>query len=581
MARKHKAPDHEEIIAKFERAYSFNEKIGLYDQVRVNEDFFIGKQWEGVRSNGHPTPSINIFKRIINFQVSTITSDNLAIRASGMPSTSRFLQKQVDDICEIINQQLVAIMERCKIVSKNREFLRDAAVTGDGCLHYYFDPTIRNGQDVTGEIQAEVLSNLRVHFGNPNSKDVQSQPYIILSRRDMLEELRWHIDDLKDLGKEDGEVYTRIKDTNSIQPDSEKFQNDYDSYSNDKVTVLTYYWRNRETKTIWCMEVTETEVIREPFDTELKYYPLVWLCWDHIRDCYHGQAMVTGLLDNQKAINKLNALTIMSLMTLAFPKVAYDKTKIKRWTGDVGVSIGVNGNVDNVAKVIEGASVSPQVSQFIELFFDKTHSVLGASDVAMGDSRPDNTSAIIALQRAANTPMELVKQNNYQALEDSAIIFVDMMRVYYGIRMVEIKMEMDKAEEQPLGMNLEPQIFLRPFDFSTLDDVQISIRIDVGASSYWSELANVQTLENLLMNDRINTVQFLERLPDGYLAKKQELIDELKASMVPALTPATAMAGPMANTGTGMSMETTSEEMPVHGGSGNGSLQRALNAEGA
>ena len=36
-----------------------------------------------------------------------------------------------------------------------------------------------------------------------------------------------------------------------------------------------------------------------------------------------------------------------------------------------------------------------------------------------------------------------------------------------------------------------------------------------------------------------------------------------------------------ANTGTGMSMETTSQDMPVQGGSGNGSLQRALNREGA
>lgn len=53
----------------------------------------------------------------------------------------------------------------------------------------------------------------------------------------------------------------------------------------------------------------------------------------------------------------------------------------------------MNGNVNDVAKVVEGASVSPQIAQFIEMAFDKTRSLLGASDVAMGDSRPDNTSA--------------------------------------------------------------------------------------------------------------------------------------------------------------------------------------------
>lgn len=159
-------------------------------------------------------------------------------------------------------------------------------------------------------------------------------------------------------------------------------------------------------------------------------------------------------------------------------------------------------------------------------------------------------------------------------MEDSARIWIDMMGVYYGTRMVEVKMDMGKPGEQPLGMNLEPQIFQQPFDFSTLKGVRFSVRLDAGASSYWSEMANVQTLENLKMNGDISTVQFLERLPSGYLSKKQELIDELKAS--------SGMMAPMSeNSGTGMSMSTTSQGMPVHGGPGNGSLQRALNAEGA
>ena len=34
------------------------------------------------------------------------------------------------------------------------------------------------------------------------------------------------------------------------------------------------------------------------------------------------------------------------------------------------------------------------------------------------------------------------------------------------------------------------------------------------------------------------------------------------------------------NTGTGMSMETTSQNIPINPGSGNASLQRALNREG-
>lgn len=568
MAYKQKIPTLQEILKKYDKAYNFNQSIGLYDTVKVNEDYFIGNQWEGVQSNGLPTPTYNMFKRVINFQVSNITSDSMAIQVSTLPGVSQYTSKELDEICVTVNQQVKALMERCKIISKNREFLRNAAVTGDGCIHFYFDPSIENGQDVKGEICAEVLDNVRVLFGNPNTKDVQKQPHIILVRRELVEDVRYKME----TAREDGEEWAVTDDLEAIQPDSEKFQNQYDSYTDDKVTVLTYYFRNRETGTIWVAEATEQLLVSKPHDTGMKYYPLVWLNWDYVRDCYHGQAMVTGLLPNQNFINKMFALVGISLLTTAFPKYIYDKTKVSSWSGDVGTAIGVSGNVDGVAKVIEGASVSPQIAQFIELSFDKTHTLLGASDVAMGDSRPDNTSAIIALQRAASTPMEMTKQQDYQCMEDACRIWIDMMSVYYGVRMVEREIEMDPAGQQPLGMDLPPQKGMVPFDFSVLRNVRLAVKIDVGTSSYWSEIATMQTLDNLLMNRFITLKQYLERVSAGYMPKQQELIDELK--MQSGMQPA-------APQGTGMSTETTSSaDIAPEGGPGNGSLQRAINREG-
>jgi hypothetical protein len=564
MAKKFPIPTNEEIWKRFEKGYGFNEQIGLYDQVTVNENFFIGNQWEGVESNGLPTPTFNMFKRVINFQVSTITSDNLVIRAIPMASTSSLTMKELEKVANIVSQQFAAIVKRNRLVAKNREFLRNAAVTGDGCMHFYFDPSIENGQDVKGEIVAEVIDNLRVLFGNPNCRDVQRQPYIMIYRRELVDDVRYKAEQYKEAG------LCEIEDIDSIKPDSEKFQNKYDSFTDDKVTVITYYFRNRDTGTIWCIEATEQGILREAYDTEYTMYPLIWINWDYIRDCYHGQAMVTGLLANQKFINKMFALVAISSLTTAFPKVIYDQNRISRWDGGVGTAVGVQGDVNNVAKIIDGASISPQIAQFIEMSFDKTHSLLGASDVAMGDSRPDNTSAIIALQRAANTPMELTKQNDHQCLEDAARIWVDMMAVRYGTRSVEMELDMDEAGEQPLGMELPKQTFIRPFDFSSLKEIQLTIEQEVGASAYWSEMASMQTLDNLLMNKLITPEQYIERLPAGYINKKEELLAELRAASIP-----------QPNTGTNMSIATTSDQMPVEGGSGNGSLQRALNREGA
>lgn len=563
--RKLKAPTLEEINSKFEKAFQFKQKIGLYDTVQVNEDFFVGKQWEGVQANGLPTPTFNFLKRVVNFQVATITSDNMAIQATPLPSVSRFTAAQIEKITEVINHQYAAIIERNRIVSLLRQFMRNAAVDGDSCIYCWFDPAIENGQLVKGEICAEIIENTRVHFGNPNCRDVQNQPYIVLSRRELVDDARYRAEQYAEAG------VCGMENTDEITADSEKFCNKYDSYTDDKVTVLTYLYRNRETGTIWCIESTEKGILRKAYDTKYTLYPLVWLSWDYIPDCYHGQAMITGLIPNQKFINKMFAMVGISLMTIAFPKIIYDKNRIRSWDGGVATAVGVNGNVDNVVKTINGAAVSPQIAQFLEMTIDTTQTFLGASDVAMGDSRPDNTSAIIALQRAANTPMEMTKQNMYQCVEDLARIWLDMMTVRYGTRMVEVSMKMDKPGEQPLGMMLPPQVFQEPFDFSTLKNFPIAIKQDVGASSYWSEMANMQTLDNLLMNKHITLKQYLERLPNGYISKKQELIRDIEAmTAVPTVGSA----------GTGASKESI-DNLPVQAGPGNGSLQRALNRQGA
>lgn len=567
--RKNRPPSCKQIRQRFEKCFSFNQQIGLYDTVQINEDFFIGNQWQGVESNGLPTPVFNFLKQVVLFQVATITSDNLTLQATPMPSGSKFTTKQVEEYAEIVSQQYAAIIERNRIVTKLREFLRNAAVDGDGCMYFHFDPTIENGQLVKGEIEAEIIENTRVHFGNPNCRDVQRQPYIIISRRELVEDVQWRAEQLKKAGQ------CKIEDVDSIQPDSEKWQNRYDSYTDDKVTVLTYLYRDRETDTIWCIEATEKGIIREAYDTEYTLYPLIWINWDYIHDCYHGQAMITGLIPNQKFINKIFAMVGISLLTTAFPKVVYDRNRIQRWDGGVGQAVGVTGSVDNVAKTIDGATVNPQIAQFMELCIQKTRSFLGASDVAMGDSRPDNTSAIIALQRAANTPMELTKQNLYQCVDDMGRIFLDIMSVRYGRRKVEFTQKLgNENQPAPLGMNLGDAKVMTDFDFSILKDVKFGVKQDVGASSYWSEIANMQTLDNLLMNKHINAVQYLERMPNGYVAKKEALIAELKGQMMGGANTAPAL-------GTGMSMETTSAETPVQGGSGNGALQRALNREGA
>ena len=66
------------------------------------------------------------------------------------------------------------------------------------------------------------------------------------------------------------------------------------------------------------------------------------------------------------------------------------------------------------------------------------------------------------------------------------------------------------------------------FDFSVLRQLPLNVKLDVGASSYWSEIASMQTLDTLLLHDKITLLQYLERIPQGYVARKQELMDQLQ-----------------------------------------------------
>ena len=59
----------------------------------------------------------------------------------------------------------------------------------------------------------------------------------------------------------------------------------------------------------------------------------------------------------------------------------------------------------------------------------------------------------------------------------------------------------------------------------------MNVSVDVGATTYYSEIAMVQTLDNLRHDGTLNVIEYLERMPDKLITRKQELIDALKARM--------------------------------------------------
>lgn len=551
----------EQVQAEYQKMLGYNTEVNLDETVRANENFFIGKQWEGVDAKGLPTPVYNFLKQVVLFSVANITTDNIKMQAT--PLACERTPEDVERVAEIVNKEFDRLFEFNRVPNLVREYMRNAAVDGDSCLFTFWDDTVDAGFGLRGGIRTEIVDNMRVGFGNTACRDPQKQPYILIERREMTKELRR-------AAQEAGNP--RWGD---IQSDTENHNTDSYKNSTERSTVLLRMWKERKTGTVWACEVSGRVMLREPWDMGLRLYPVTWINWDYIPDSYHGQALVTGLIPNQIFVNKLFAMSMISLMTSAFPRTVYDKTRIPKWNNAVGAAIGVNGgDVSGVAKIIDPAQISPQIAQFIQTSVDYTRQFLGATSAALGETRPDNTSAIIALQRAASIPSEITKQNLYKSIEDLGRIYLDFMAAYYGKRKVQVSMPDVGTDILAFAGKDPEELETVLFDYGLLNDMPMALKLDVGASSYWSEMASVQTLDNLLMQDKITIEEYLERIPDGYIPKRQELIASHKqAAQQQMMQPEEQSTGGTPETG---ALVDLGQKTPIRGGGGFGDLQRKV-----
>lgn len=490
-----------------------------YDVIDTNIAFASGDQWRNVVADGLPKPVFNIIKRVKQFKIASLKADNISISIQPMeyrPQTNDLRMQQKVKDTDLANAEIKNVLENIKFDAKSRTLLADGFDTGDWCMHFYFDldeqPFKKTMPNVKGLIKAEIIDSTNVIFGNPNTRQVEKQPYIILVGRDL-------VSNLKEEAKKNGS-----KDIDSIKGDSEteyqmgdngKVENDAKGY--EKALYIIKYYK-KDGKIYANKSVRGTYIYKEK-DTEFSYYPVVFNNWEEVKGSYHGRSETTGIIPNQIAINKMFAMVIYHLMLTAFPTGVYDADRIEGWTNEIGAQIPVtnlNGeSIRNVAGYLEPATMSTQIINAIELAMQYTKETLGVGDASLGNVTMNNATAIIAIQKSAAVPLENVKAAFYEFVEDCGKVIIDMMGTKYGIRPVVVT-----------GPNNERTVEM--FDFSQLKDMWLHVKTDVGNASYFSEVASVQTLDNLLNNGFIEFVEYLKRIPDEIIPNKQELITSIE-----------------------------------------------------
>ena len=506
----------------YERGLLYKRNLNLFETVDRNERFYTGDQWHGLKVRSIRPITMNVIRRAVTFFQATIVSDDVTceIRPPMADETQELF-------CHAYEQEIDRVIERAELKKLGREALRDGAVDGDGIVYFFFDPEEESGQAISGEIRAECLMNTNVILGNPYSTDIQRQPWFMIVRRRSLAEVR---QEAKALGI----------DPDLIRPESNsEFVGEEHAEENSLCTELVRFWRDEEKKMHILRAVGET--VLEEKVTDQALYPIAWFSWEPRKNCCHGISPITEAIPNQIAINQMWTAVNTFVHGLAFPKMIYNKAKFPNgWNGDPGKAIATNGDPkDSIVNTIGGAQLPGSIINIMDRLVDRTMELLGVSDAALGNIRPDNTSAIVAVQDATAAPLYLQRLRYFTFWEHSIRILIDLMRCHYGQRQVVVH----ESTPDPLtGVPNETDKLVK-IDFGAMARHTRDLTVEIGETSYWSRLIQVSTADNLLRTGFYqDQIDYLEAIPDGLIRNKAELVRKLRdkqkmGAVIPAQQP--------------------------------------------
>lgn len=474
------------VKEQYRKCVNYNVLCDYYDKSRQHENFYLGNQWRGVNAPDLDKPVLNFIRRVCSFLTAMVTSDDISVFLSPYIYTARDSRK-----ADLLNIELERVIESAKLKSGARRTVQEAVINGDGYLYWLCDG---------GRIGCETIKGTNIMFANPYLDDVQKQPYILVEKRD-------YLDNVRRTAAKNRQGAKRIKA-------DENYMNSIES--EPMVTLITKMYK--KAGKVWYMQFTKDSVVTPPVCLGYSLYPVAKFTWDRRSGSYHGMGVVENLIPNQIAVNKLWAMALLHQKNMAFPKVFFDKTKIDRWTNRVGAAIAVIGNPSEaVASSFKAEDMSGQLVDLVEKTIAFTKEFMGANDTSLGNVTPQNTSAILAVQRSATIPLENQKQEFYQFLEDCVLIILDIMKNDFGIRYVQTA-------------NSDGQYTAKLFDFSQIDSGQLSWSIQADNSTPWSEGLQMQTLENLYARQILtDAYDYVRAIPSSQLKNKDRILKKLES----------------------------------------------------
>lgn len=515
----------QEIWSEYQTIIEYLNSRNVFSTVEQNENFYEGKQWVGLDSKSNmPRPVFNVLQRAGKFMVATLGSNDIAISMTPFSSLAEDIDKMRPIAKEVEN-----VIEVGHIKENSKLAIRDAFVDGQEFMLLNFNPDVETGQPVKGIIESKLIDITNMMFGNPYSRDIQSQPWIIVALRQYISQVK---EEAKSLGLSKEEI-------DNIKADYE--ENLVNDDSQNLVTVLLKFFKKKtvrkekneivdpisgipieteiekESVTVWFTKCTQDVTLVEPTDLGYKRYPIACFGWDPVKNSYLYTSPMTSNIVNQIFINKSFAIAQMYGLQSSFPKIVFDKSKIDIKEFMESTDPTAVAGIEMMGKFLDFIKIPDFSNNIIDLAVQtiaQTKECMGVTDASLGNVRPDNTSAIIALQESSSIPLEIQKQQYYEFWEDIVRNIIDIMSCSYGVRQV-------MTEESGIAT----------IDFSVLKDLNYNLKVEIGNGAQYSEIAQINTLDKLVQAGYITPDAYMKAVPSKYIPQKQQLLNSYYEQM--------------------------------------------------
>ena len=502
----------------YQKNVDYARKHGFFTDVDRCNNFYNGDQWEGLIIEGIEPVQYNFIRPIVDYKTNTITSKLRAINYSAGNVESTEFRKRAKNVCDLLNQRAARVWEKDQMDIKCKKIVRKSAIDSESILYTTYD-------EEDGNPKNEILNKVDVFYGNENEPDIQKQPYILAKQRMSVLEAR-ELADYYGVSKKEQEYLIGDDDTQDQAGEDAKDE------VNSMITILTKFYRSKGT--IHFEKSSKHVDICKDKNMGIWRYPFSHMLWNDKEGSARGEGQVRTLIWNQIETNKNALRRLIAVKNTAYPQKVYDGTKITNpeAINAVGGVIEAKGmNVDDVRKaftITQPGAMSPDAEKIQVELISTTRELANASDTATGQINPEDASgrAILAVQQAAQQPLDDQNMSLNMMLEDMAKIWLEMWKVHNK----KNGMQLEDVQTNP--QTGEDTIKIEKIEASVLDKLEASVKIDITPTGAFDRYAREQSLENLALSEQFMNTAWLKDYvsllkPDSNM-DKQELEELIK-----------------------------------------------------